>query len=225
MKCVDADAKPSDFRRPGHMFPAGSKSRRRARAQRAHRGHRRFDAPRGHEAVRAVLRDHARRRHHDAHDRADRSWHGSYDLVIVVHQANCKTAAARHDNHMHERGVRAAAHRVSATFTRARLRERHHRRSSTWRWSRATSATDETCSCRVHSECLTGDVFGSMRCDCGEQLACGAGGTSSAEGRGVLLYMRQEGRGIGLINKLARLRAAGAGHGYRRGQRRAGLRP
>lgn len=55
--------------------------------------------------------------------------------------------------------------------------------------------------CRVHSECLTGDVFGSLRCDCGEQLAA-AMEQIEKEGRGILLYMRQEGRGIGLLNKL-----------------------
>ncbi len=55
--------------------------------------------------------------------------------------------------------------------------------------------------CRVHSECLTGDVFGSMRCDCGQQFDA-AMKAIAKEGRGVLLYMRQEGRGIGLVNKL-----------------------
>ncbi len=55
--------------------------------------------------------------------------------------------------------------------------------------------------CRVHSECLTGDAFGSLRCDCGQQFAA-AMKQIEKEGRGVLLYMRQEGRGIGLINKL-----------------------
>ncbi|MCR5196623.1 MAG: bifunctional 3,4-dihydroxy-2-butanone-4-phosphate synthase/GTP cyclohydrolase II [Pseudobutyrivibrio sp.] len=55
--------------------------------------------------------------------------------------------------------------------------------------------------CRVHSECLTGDVFGSMRCDCGQQLQR-AMEMIAEEGRGILLYMRQEGRGIGLVNKL-----------------------
>lgn len=55
--------------------------------------------------------------------------------------------------------------------------------------------------CRVHSECLTGDAFGSLRCDCGQQFAS-AMTQIEREGRGILLYMRQEGRGIGLINKL-----------------------
>jgi len=60
---------------------------------------------------------------------------------------------------------------------------------------------DEPTLVRVHSECLTGDVFGSMRCDCGNQLQR-ALRMIEAEGKGVLLYMRQEGRGIGLANKI-----------------------
>jgi GTP cyclohydrolase II len=53
---------------------------------------------------------------------------------------------------------------------------------------------------RIHSECMTGDVFGSKRCDCGEQLDASL--TIAAERGGVVIYLRQEGRGIGLINKL-----------------------
>lgn len=60
---------------------------------------------------------------------------------------------------------------------------------------------DEPILVRVHSECLTGDVFGSMRCDCGDQLRT-AMAMMEEEGKGVLVYMRQEGRGIGLVNKI-----------------------
>jgi 3,4-dihydroxy 2-butanone 4-phosphate synthase/GTP cyclohydrolase II len=62
-------------------------------------------------------------------------------------------------------------------------------------------AGDDPVLVRVHSECLTGDVFGSMRCDCGDQLRTTMS-MMDQEGRGVLLYMRQEGRGIGLVNKI-----------------------
>jgi len=61
--------------------------------------------------------------------------------------------------------------------------------------------TEQPVLVRVHSECLTGDVFGSLRCDCGEQVAL-AMQSITEEGQGVFLYMRQEGRGIGLHNKL-----------------------
>jgi 3,4-dihydroxy 2-butanone 4-phosphate synthase/GTP cyclohydrolase II len=61
--------------------------------------------------------------------------------------------------------------------------------------------SDEPVLIRVHSECLTGDAFGSMRCDCGEQLEA-AMHMIAEEGAGIILYMRQEGRGIGLKNKI-----------------------
>jgi len=60
---------------------------------------------------------------------------------------------------------------------------------------------DEAILCRVHSSCMTGDIFGSMRCECGEQLTK-AMQMIEAEGRGIIVYMNQEGRGIGLMNKI-----------------------
>lgn len=62
-------------------------------------------------------------------------------------------------------------------------------------------AQTDNCTVRVHSECLTGEVFGSQRCDCREQLES-AMSFISKQPRGVLIYLRQEGRGIGLLNKL-----------------------
>ena len=95
---------------------------------------------------------------------------------------------------------RPSCRRRSATSTSSAT-ARWSTTSTTSRWSRATSTAPSDVLVRVHSECLTGDVFHSLRCDCGEQLES-ALAMIEQEGQGVLLYLAQEGRGIGLLNKL-----------------------
>ena len=196
-KCVDPNTRPEDLRRPGHVFPLIA--RRGGVLTRNGHTEATVDLCRlaglgpcglGGESVRA---DGTRMRTAELLDKAE-EW-GLAVITIKDLQDYCR----RHDKHV----VREANAKMPTRFGEFRimgyvndLTGEHH-----VALVKGDIGDGRDLLCRVHSECLTGDVFGSRRCDCGQQLAA-AMQQIEKEGRGVLLYMRQEGRGIGLINKL-----------------------
>ena len=197
MKCVDPDARPSDFRRPGHMFPLLAKKNGVLERE----GHT--------EATVDLLRLAGLRQVGLCCEimREDGPMMRTAELVELARRFGIKIFAISDliaYRKRHEKLVeRVADVRLPTRYGdfRAlgyvnRLNGEHH-----VALVKGDIGGGEDVLCRVHSECLTGDTFGSLRCDCGEQLAS-AMKQIDAEGRGVLLYMRQEGRGIGLINKL-----------------------
>lgn len=197
MKCVEPGARPEDFRRPGHMFPLLA----RPNGVLEREGHT--------EATVDLLRlaglepcglccevmreDGTMMRAPELQQKA-REW----DMPFITIQ-DLKNYRKRHEK-LIERVAAAHLPTKYGSFTaygyRNLLNGEHH-----IALVKGETGNGENLLCRVHSECLTGDCFGSLRCDCGEQLAA-ALSQIEAEGRGVLLYMRQEGRGIGLLNKL-----------------------
>lgn len=196
-KCVEDDAKPQDFRRPGHMFPLIA----RIGGVLTREGHT--------EATVDLLRlaglkqcglcceimadDGTMMRTPSLWELADK-----YNLkFITIH--DLQNYCRRNEKHV----IREAEAKMPTKYGEFRifgyvndLTGEHH-----VALVKGDIGDGKNLLCRVHSECLTGDVFGSRRCDCGQQLAA-AMAQIEKEGRGILLYMRQEGRGIGLINKL-----------------------
>ena len=197
MKCVEPGSKPSDFRHPGHMFPLLAKKNGVLERE----GHT--------EATVDLLRLAGLKQVGLCCEimREDGTMMRTAELVELAGRFGIKIFAISDliaYRKRHEKLVeRVADVHLPTRYGdfRAlgyvnRLNGEHH-----VALVKGDIGAGEDVLCRVHSECLTGDTFGSLRCDCGEQLAS-ALRQIDAEGRGVLLYMRQEGRGIGLINKL-----------------------
>ena len=197
MACVAEDAKPSDFRRPGHMFPLLAKPNGVLERE----GHTeatvdlcRLAGLKACGLCCEIMReDGTMMRTPELMELAERFGLTFITIKDLQEYRKC-----------HEKLVdrEAAVHMPTkyGDFTAYgyvnRLNGEHH-----VALVKGDIGDGEDVLCRVHSECLTGDTFGSLRCDCGQQLSA-ALTQIEKEGRGILLYMRQEGRGIGLINKL-----------------------
>ena len=196
-KCVDPDAKPEDFRRPGHMFPLLARSN--GVFERNGHTEATVDLCRiaGLEQVGLcceVMRD-------------DGTMMRRTELIEMAHRFGLKIITIKdlqhyrkaHDHLVEQVGTAKMPTRYGDFVAKGfvnKLNGEHH-----VALVKGDIGDGEDILCRVHSECLTGDAFGSLRCDCGQQLEA-AMRQIEREGRGILLYMRQEGRGIGLINKL-----------------------
>lgn len=195
--CVDENVKPSDFRRPGHMFPLTAKKN----GVLERNGHT--------EATVDLMRLAGLKECGLCCEimKEDGTMMRTPELIELAKKWDIKfiTIKALQDyRKKFEKLVdREAATKLPSKFGEFiaygyvnKLNGEHH-----VALVKGDIGDGENLLCRVHSECLTGDAFGSLRCDCGQQLAS-AMKQIEKEGRGVLLYMRQEGRGIGLINKL-----------------------
>lgn len=195
--CISEDAKPEDFRRPGHMFPLLAKKNGVLERD----GHT--------EATVDLMRLAGLKECGLCCEimREDGTMMRTTELMELAEKWNIcfiTIAAIQEYRKKHEKLVECAAvanlptkyGEFKAYGYQNILNGEHH-----VALVKGEIGDGENVLCRVHSECLTGDVFGSLRCDCGEQLAA-AMEQIEKEGRGILLYMRQEGRGIGLLNKL-----------------------
>ena len=197
LKCVEERAEPEDFRRPGHMFPLLAK--KNGVLEREGHTEATVDLCRlaGLKACglccEVMREDGTMMRTPELMELSER-----YGLTFITIK-DLQNYRKCHDQLVDEVAVTKMPTKygnfVAYGFVN-RLNGEHH-----VALVKGDIGDGENVLCRVHSECLTGDTFGSLRCDCGEQLAA-AMRQIEREGRGVLLYMRQEGRGIGLINKL-----------------------
>ena len=197
LKVVEESAKPEDFRRPGHMFPLVAKPggvlERNGHTEATVDLLRHAGMKQAGLCCEIMREDGTMMRTTELMEKAE-EW-GIAFISIKQLQDYCR----EHDNHMQEKAVAKLptdyGDFVIHGFVNDITGEEHVA------LVKGDIGNGRDVLCRVHSECLTGDVFGSRRCDCGAQLHR-AMEAIEAEGRGVILYMRQEGRGIGLMNKL-----------------------
>ncbi len=197
MKCVEDDAKPDDFRRPGHMFPLEAK-RNGVLVRPGHT-----------EATVDLMRLAGLKECGLCCEimKDDGSMMRTPELKELAKKHNLKFITIK-DLQTYRKRYEKLVDRMTVTKMPTKygdfvaysyvnkLNGEHH-----VALVKGDIGDGKDILCRVHSECLTGDAFGSLRCDCGQQFSA-AMTQIEQEGRGILLYMRQEGRGIGLINKL-----------------------
>ncbi|HIR97963.1 MAG TPA: bifunctional 3,4-dihydroxy-2-butanone-4-phosphate synthase/GTP cyclohydrolase II [Candidatus Merdisoma faecalis] len=197
MKCVDEDAKPQDFRRPGHMFPL--LARKNGVLERSGHTEATVDLCRlaGLKACGLcceIMREDGTMMRTPELTELAAKW--KMPFITIRDLQNYRKRHEKLVDRITVTRMPTKYGEFTAYGYVNRLNGEHH-----IALVKGEIGDGENLLCRVHSECLTGDTFGSLRCDCGEQLAS-ALTQIEREGRGVLLYMRQEGRGIGLINKL-----------------------
>ena len=196
MGCVAEDAKPEDFRRPGHMFPLLAKEN----GVLERNGHTeatvdlcRLAGLKACGLCCEIMRDDGTMMRTSELIELAKKWN-----IKIITICDLQSYRKSHDKLVDRKAVVNMPTKYGdfkAYGFVNKLNGEHH-----VALVKGDIGDGKDVLCRVHSECLTGDTFGSMRCDCGQQFAA-AMNQIEKEGRGILLYMRQEGRGIGLINK------------------------
>lgn len=197
MKCVEEDAKPEDFRRPGHMFPLLAKKN----GVLERNGHTeatvdllRLAGLKTCGLCCEIMREDGTMMRTSELAHMARKW--KIPFLTIKDLQNYRKRHEKLVEQVTKTDMPTRYGHFTAYGYVNKLNGEHH-----VALVKGEVGEGENLLCRVHSECLTGDTFGSLRCDCGQQLHA-AMRQIEEEGRGILLYMRQEGRGIGLINKL-----------------------
>ena len=197
MKCVEEDAKPEDFRRPGHMFPLLAKKN----GVLERNGHTeatvdllRLAGLKTCGLCCEIMREDGTMMRTSELAQMAKKW--KIPFLTIKDLQNYRKRHEKLVEQVTKTDMPTRYGHFTAYGYINKLNGEHH-----VALVKGEVGEGENLLCRVHSECLTGDTFGSLRCDCGQQLHA-AMRQIEEEGRGILLYMRQEGRGIGLINKL-----------------------